>query len=110
MESMRSFALEQPRTLADATALLAKEPGARVLAGGTDLVPNLRRRIEHPPLLIDLGHLDDLGRIEWTSGVMLGARVTLSRIADDADIARSYRALAEAAASVAGPGHRAAAT
>ena len=54
MERMPDFRLARPATYADAAALLAAEPGARLLAGGTDLVPNLRRGLESPPLLVDL--------------------------------------------------------
>ncbi len=110
MESMRPFELKHPHTVADAAALLAKDPGARVIAGGTDLVPNLRRRIEHPPVLIDLSAVQDFAGIEWSGGLVLGAGVTLARIASDGEIARRYPALAQAAASVAAPGHRAVAT
>jgi 4-hydroxybenzoyl-CoA reductase subunit beta len=110
MAAMQAFVLESPRTIAEAAALLDREPGARLLAGGTDLVPNLRRGIEQPAMLVHLGAVQDLAAISWRDGLGLGAGVTLAHIADDPAIARHYPALAQAAASVAAPGHRASAT
>ncbi|MCX7891966.1 MAG: 4-hydroxybenzoyl-CoA reductase subunit beta [Burkholderiales bacterium] len=110
MGALPEFAFARPATLAEACALLAVE-GARAVAGGTDLVPNLRRGIERPAQLVDLGGIAALDRIEERDGALaLGAGVTLARLADDARIARVLPALAEAARSVAGPAHRSAAT
>jgi 4-hydroxybenzoyl-CoA reductase subunit beta len=111
MERMPDFDLKRPVTLADAVALIAAEPGARLLAGGTDLVPNLRRGLERPPVLVDLGALPGFADITLTdAGLMLGAGVTLARLATDASVAQQYPAIAEAAAAIAGPGHRTVAT
>ncbi len=111
MESMRPFELRAPHTIAEAATLLATTPGARLLAGGTDLIPNLLRRIGDPAVLIALGGVNGfaaLGRSD--AGLGLGAGITLQRIAADEGIVRDYPALAQAAASVAAPAHRAAAT
>jgi 4-hydroxybenzoyl-CoA reductase subunit beta len=94
-----------------AASLLAAEPGARLLAGGTDLMPNLRRGIEQPRALIALDGVRDMSEITTdSSGVSIGAGATLAQLARDARIARDWPAIAEAAASVAGPGHRNAAS
>jgi len=103
--------LKRPKSIAEVAALLANEPRARLLAGGTDLVPNLRRGIERPPLLIDLAGVPHFADIAFTdAGLSLGAGVTLARLADDARVAADYPALAEAARGVAGPAHRSIAT
>ena len=108
---MSAFVLKRPTSLAEAAALLATEPGARLLAGGTGLMPNLRRGIESPATVIDLGAVRDLADLVLTDdGLELGAGLTLSRLAADGRIERSYRALFEAARNVAGPSHRNAAT
>ncbi|HEX5865140.1 MAG TPA: 4-hydroxybenzoyl-CoA reductase subunit beta [Casimicrobiaceae bacterium] len=108
---MPAFVLRRPTSVAEAAALLASEPGARLLAGGTGLVPNLRRGIECPAVLVDLGAVHDFARIASTDeGLSLGAGVTMSRLAGDARVLQSYRAVAEAARSVAGPSHRSVAT
>ena len=111
MERMSAFAVKRPTSVAEAAALLASEPGARLLAGGTGLLPNLRRGIERPAMLVDLGAVQGFASIAFTDeGLSLGAGVTLSRLAADARVARVYRAVAEAARTVAGPSHRSVAT
>jgi 4-hydroxybenzoyl-CoA reductase subunit beta len=111
MERIAPFVLERPATLAEAVALLAAAPGARPLAGGTDLLPNLRDGIGESPMLVDLGGIDGFSAMAVErDGTTIGAGVTLARIASDATLAGALPALAEAAAAVAGPGHRTVAT
>jgi len=111
MERMPEFRLERPATYAQAAALLAGEPGARLLAGGTDLVPNLRRGLDSPTLLVDLCAVRDSAELELGDGeLVLGAGVTLARLAAEERIAGHYTAIGEAARAVAGPGHRTVAT
>lgn len=103
--------LVAPATAEEAVRALARRPGGRPLAGGTDLVPNLRRGLEAPSVLVDLGGVAELQVLEQSArGLRIGAGVTLARLADDASVARDYAALAEAARAIAGPTHRAAGT
>jgi 4-hydroxybenzoyl-CoA reductase subunit beta len=91
--------------------MLASDPTARVLAGGTDLVANLRDGLGVPSTLVDLGAIEELATIGADGrGIRIGARVTLARLAADAQIGTLYPAIAQAAASVAGPAHRSVAT
>jgi 4-hydroxybenzoyl-CoA reductase subunit beta len=111
MERMSAFAVKRPTTVAEAAHLLASEPGARLLAGGTGLLPNLRRGIERSAMLVDLGAVHDFASIAFTDeGLSLGAGAILSRLAADSRVVQGYRALAEAARTVAGPAHRSVAT
>jgi 4-hydroxybenzoyl-CoA reductase subunit beta len=111
MARLPAFDLLRPASLAEAVTLLRSDPGARLLAGGTDLLPNLRRGIEQPRLLIDLGGVRDFDDIGFdASGLLIGAGVTLARLAADARIASAYPAITQAALAVAAPGHRSAAT
>ena len=111
MERMPDFRLSRPASYAEAAALLAGDPQARLLAGGTDLVPNLRRGLEAPTRLVDLGQVHGVDLFEaGPAGLVLGAGVTLARLAADPLIERDYAALAEAARAAAGPGHRSVAT
>jgi len=112
MERMPEFELKRASSLVEAVAWLAADPRARLLAGGTDLVPNLRRGIARASVLVDLGGVHGLSDIALTTdaGLSLGTRVTLARLASDATIAQQVPAIAEAARAVAGPGHRSAAT
>ena len=111
MDSMAAFELKRPGSVAEAAALLAADPQARLLAGGTDLVPNLRRGIERPPVLVDLGAVAGLDAIATApEGTWIGAGVSLSRLAADPAIAQAWPAVAQAAGAIAGPGHRSVAT
>jgi len=111
MQRLPVFVLHRPASVLAAASLLAAEPGARLLAGGTDLMPNLRRGIEQPPTLIALDGVRDIGEIVFDNGgLSIGAGATLARMARDERIARDWPVIAQAAASVAGPGHRNAAT
>ncbi|MBL8340115.1 MAG: FAD binding domain-containing protein [Rubrivivax sp.] len=105
--------LLRPTTLEDAAALLLR-PRARLVAGGTDLLPNLRRGIGTPRWLVDLGAIEGFDAVrEDGEGLRLGAGLTLSaliRRAQATDLAEVWPALVHAASQVAGPGHRSAAT
>ncbi|HTM18874.1 MAG TPA: FAD binding domain-containing protein, partial [Kofleriaceae bacterium] len=63
MLRMPQFDVATPTTIADAVALLAR-PGARLVAGGTDLLPNLKHRLHAPSLLVSLSAVTELRRIE----------------------------------------------
>ena len=107
MERLPVFALRRPTSLDEAIACLAGNPGARVIAGGTDLVPNLRDGLGAPPVLVDLATVAGLDALVVEgSGVRIGAGVTLARLAADPDLARALPAVAQAAAAIAAPGHR----
>jgi 4-hydroxybenzoyl-CoA reductase subunit beta len=111
MRALPEFTLRRPATLAEAAALLASEPQARLVAGGTDLLPNLRRGLEQPATLIDLSGLAGFGKVEDNDGALtLGAGLTLAHLAEHPVIAARLPALADAARAAAGPGHRSAAT
>ena len=111
MQTLAPFTLHRAGTAAQAAALLASLPGARLLAGGTDLLPNLRRGLGSPTALVDISGVADIADVSREAqGWRLGAGVTLARLAADPAIAQELPALAQAAASVAGPGHRNVAT
>jgi len=109
--TLADFHLTQPRSVEDAVAACCQNPGGRYIGGGTDLLVNMRRGIAGPRVLVDLTGIDELSEIKTSgSGVTIGAGVTLTALAHDATIAGQYRAVAQAAATIAGPGHRAMAT
>ncbi len=111
MQVLPPFRLLKPRTLAEATAALAADPAARLLAGGTDLVVNLRRGLAAPSALVDLSGVDGMDAIDAGSqGTRIGARVTLERLGGNARIRDAHPAIAQAASSIAGPTHRRVAT
>lgn len=109
--SLAEFRIAQPNTVKEAVAACLKHPGSRYVAGGTDLIVNMRRGISGPDLLVDLSGIDELSEIKTDGrGVTIGAGVTIAALARDKAIASRYRALAQAAAAIAGPGHRVMAT
>ncbi|MBI4986676.1 MAG: 4-hydroxybenzoyl-CoA reductase subunit beta [Rhodocyclales bacterium] len=105
------FRLARPQSAAAAVALRAENPGSRFIAGGTDLLPNIRRGLASPEVLIDLGGVAELRELRADDDKLrIGAGVTLATIAADVRIQQRLPALAQAALAVAGPTHRAAAT
>jgi len=110
MPTLHEFVLHRPKSLGDAADLLAA-PDARAIAGGTDLVTNLRRGLERPETLVDLGGVPGLGDIAMEGGTLtLGACVTLAQLALEPRVQARFPALCAAAKAVAGPGHRGTAT
>jgi 4-hydroxybenzoyl-CoA reductase subunit beta len=108
---MPEFELSRPASYAEAAALLAAHAGGRLLGGGTDLIPNLRRGIGDAAPLVDLSAVRDAAELDFgTHELRLGAGVTLTCLADDERIAMRCGAVAEAARAAAGPGHRSVAT
>lgn len=107
MIGLAPFALMRPSTLEEA-ARLATEPHACVIAGGTGLLPNLRRGIGAPRTLVSLEALEPLRQLEFSEiGIRIGACVSLQKLADAAKLPDALR---EAARSVGAPAHRSAAT
>ena len=92
-----------PATLAEAIAVLsAHGDTAKVIAGGQSLMPMLAFRLASPTLLVDIGRLPGLNRIEISEeGVELGALVTWRDIERDARLAQAHPLLAAAIAHVA---------
>jgi 4-hydroxybenzoyl-CoA reductase subunit beta len=104
---LADFRLAQPSTVKEAIAACLNHPGSRFVAGGTDLIVNMRRGIGSPDLLVDLSGIDELAEINTNDrGVTIGAGVTIAALARNAVIAGQYCALAQAAEAIAGPGHR----
>lgn len=111
MASLPDFRLAHPQSAAAAVALRAENPASRFIAGGTDLLPNIRRGLATPEVLIDLGGVGELREFRASANTLrLGAGVTLATIAADASVQKRLPALAQAALAVAGPTHRTAAT
>ncbi|MBM3554606.1 MAG: 4-hydroxybenzoyl-CoA reductase subunit beta, partial [Alphaproteobacteria bacterium] len=111
MESLPEFRLIAPGSVAEAVAAKAADPTARFVAGGTDLLPNLRRGIGAPATLIDLAALPGFAEIaEAGETLSIGAGVGIARLAKDARLATRFSAIVQAAGEIAGPTHRAMAT
>lgn len=107
MENMPEFTLHRPETAADAVRLKASDSASRYLAGGTDMIVNVRRGIETPTAMIDLTAIAEIAAISVAEdGIRIGAGVRLADLAANAEIRKGFPAVAQAAAAVAGPTHR----
>ncbi len=99
------FRFRVPRTLAEAAEALAGEgPQARLVAGGTDLWPNMKRRHQKASTVISLMAIPELGGIANDRGPLrLGATTLLDEVARHPEVHRRYPALARAVASISSP-------
>ncbi len=107
MELMPDFDLHRPTAIEEAVKLHNETEGALFVAGGTDMIVNVRRGIEQPAALIDISAISELQEIvEDDDGLHIGAAVTLETVSQDARVQKDFTAVAEAAAAVAGPTHQ----
>lgn len=95
-----SFELHQPSSLDEAVALLREIPSEAVdiLAGGSDLLPNYKQRLNPKPHVLSLDSIQDLTRLE---SHRIGAMVTLHELAGDAKMQELFPGLCQAAAGIA---------
>jgi 4-hydroxybenzoyl-CoA reductase subunit beta len=107
VDPLLHFDLLRPASLDEAVRVRAAHPSSRLLGGGTDLIVNVRRGIEAPPVLIDVTAVPELKTLTaGDSALEVGASVRLSELAADPNVRRHYPVVAQAADSVAGPTHR----
>lgn len=94
---MKAFGYERATSPADAAAIVARKPGARFIAGGTNLLDLMKLQIETPAHLVDINGLA-LDRIEATSegGLRIGALVRNTDLAADKRVRRDYALLSRA--------------
>lgn len=99
------FRYHAPTSVAEAVKLLREEgPGAVPFAGGTDLVPNMKRRQQVPSALVALRRVAELKRVTAEGGgLTLGAGLTLAQLVGLRELPEAQRALAMAAGRVATP-------
>jgi len=91
------FEHRAPRSVAEAAKILAGEgPAAMLIAGGTDLLPNMKRRHQSPKVLVSLARIEELRKLNGS----FGAGLTLSRLVKNES---TPTALRQAAAQVATP-------
>src|SRR5947208_2767556 len=106
MIRLPAFTYLAPRTLDDAAAAMASHGAeAMLVAGGTDLYPNMKRRQFEPTVLVGLRAIRDLQGVRGGArdGITIGAGTTLSAVAAHREIIAHYPALATAAGLVSSP-------
>lgn len=94
---MKAFSYERPGTPAEAAASVARNPGAKFIAGGTNLLDLMKLQIETPTHLVDVNGLG-LDKIEPTpeGGLRIGALVRNTDLAADARVRKDYGVLSRA--------------
>jgi len=100
---MHTFAYARPTTLAEAVAILEEHgPGARLLAGGTDLVIRLRDGTTRPAVVVDLKRIVELRPAirEEDGRLVISAGTVMTDVAADERVRGAFPALAEAASVV----------
>jgi len=101
---MKKFDYFQPETLKDAYSLMEKTKGeAKYIAGGTDLIVNIKNRAIQPDALISLKRIKELTGINQNSDLVLGSMTLLRDIEIDSSIAQKYPALVQAVKALATP-------
>ena len=96
---MREFIFAAPQSVQEAVDLLVRANGdARPLAGGTDLIAQMKENRRSPGVVVDVKKIPDLNELSWDmqQGLRIGAVVSCSRISAFAPVRERYPALAEA--------------
>jgi len=106
--TMPAFRLARPRTVEEAVRILADHGSqALILAGGTDVVPNLQMRLFAPRVVVDVKPLGAAGLagIEFSPerGLRIGALTTLTEVCNSTVVRQKFPVLAEAVGTIAGP-------
>lgn len=102
---MKSFAYQAPATIAEAVALLAEKNGrARPLAGGTDLLVQMRLKLHDLDLVVDVKKIPELNQISFDSneGLTVGAAVSCARLYETPEVVANYPGLVDAASIIGG--------
>ena len=100
--SLSDIRLHKPQSIAEAVKLLGKLEGARLLAGGTDLLADIKQGLIQVKSLISLQEIEELKGIEEDGGrIRIGALVTPQQILSSSLILQHIPALADAARSMA---------
>ena len=100
------FELRQPASVAEASRLLTElGPTAVVLAGGTDLLPNMKHELVTPTFVVSLGRIEALRgiRVEGDGSMVIGAMTTIADVAASKEVVERAPCLAQAASLIAGP-------
>jgi 4-hydroxybenzoyl-CoA reductase subunit beta len=104
MMRLPSYRYRAPKTVQDAARWLAESPGdTMLLGGGTDLIPNMKRRQQVPSTVIGLRGIAELSRVNERDELEIGAGVTLTSLVHDARIQSRYPGLWQAVGQIATP-------
>jgi 4-hydroxybenzoyl-CoA reductase subunit beta len=95
------FEYFEPKDINEAVSTLQIEPAARILAGGTDLLVNMKHRVECPPAVINIKRIADLDYVRQDNGdFQIGALTPLKRLYMAGPVKENLPGLAQAASAV----------
>jgi len=102
---MKKFELAEPQTIDQLTAYLAQEKRqVMIMAGGTDLLGELKEELAEPDVVVDLRTIPNLAYIKKDEGaVRIGAMTTVAELGEDPMVKQDYPVLHQAANSVGSP-------
>jgi len=103
LRKLKEFEYLSPTTTSEAISLLAQYNGqAKIFAGGTDVLIQMKQRKLIPKYLIDVKKISDLSYIKYdkNEGLRIGALITHSSLANSKIIKEKYNILAEASLAV----------
>ena len=102
---MQPLKFARAATVDEAVSLLADNgPGARVLAGGTDLIVNARERTRDVDILVDIKTIPETMAIDFDAdtGLTIGAATPCYQLYNDAQIREAYPAIVDSASLIGG--------
>ena len=94
---MRRFFYAKPQTIEDAIQLKQREKNSVYIAGGTDVMVQIKNREIQPSTLISLRNIPDLARIDVNGGARIGALATIADIIQHSTLGQAFPVLVEAA-------------
>ena len=102
-----NFEYHKATSVAQAVQLLSANPGAKVLAGGQGLIPQLKFRLARPPALVDIGGISELKGISINNGtIRIGALTSHHAIESSTELRDACRMLTEVAGGIGDPAVR----
>jgi 4-hydroxybenzoyl-CoA reductase subunit beta len=104
--SLPAFRILQPRSVDEACRMLDQHcADAMIIAGGTDVIPNLQMKLFAPRVLLDIKPLRELSQIAFSprEGLRIGGTASLTHILETPWLAEKFSVLASAISTIAGP-------
>lgn len=104
--TLPAFRILQPRTVNEACRMLDEHGSdTMIIAGGTDVIPNLQMKLFSPRVLLDIKPLHELSQIEFSPqrGLTIGATASLTKVLETRWLAEWFPVLSSAIGTIAGP-------
>jgi carbon-monoxide dehydrogenase medium subunit len=104
---MYEFKYQRPTSVRQAVNMLAKDPEAKLLAGGHSILPVMKLRLAKPTQLVDIGRIEGLNTIELRGrSIVVGALARHVEVANSQTVQEALPALAKVAAEIGDPAVR----